>query len=107
MYLNPFEYKHADGNTYLVECEVDITPELDFGDTVNQLEDYLIVQDLLVLDEDEQDVTDCIEIPTHAIIREIELSMKAEYDLGDLTMRHISEEASYYQEEGLDGTFDY
>ncbi|CAM0045960.1 hypothetical protein VPH184E373B_0110 [Vibrio phage 184E37-3b] len=109
MLLKPFTYRHSDGRTYEVEVDVTYRPSLEFNvhtaASRDDMLDDLSVEDIIVLDEHNKDVTDLIEVPDSVILRELELQTAEdiEYDPttsyeNQLTMKHIAEGCDWYKE---------
>jgi hypothetical protein len=106
MYLKPFKYKTSDGSQYLVEVDVTYHPCLQFNTHTTSsrdgLQDDITVEDVLILDEHGNDVTEFVEVPDSVIIREVELNIVSNnegWGFEGLTLKHISDNSDYYQEE--------
>lgn len=105
MLLTPFTYKHPDGHTYVVEAEVAYHPSLDFNKHTaasrEDLQDELIVEDILVLDEQGNAVTEEVAVPDSVLVRELELQCEdqSDWDREELTLKHIADESDWYTEE--------
>ena len=83
MLLNPFTYKHLDGNTYTVEAEVSVIAPLSFNRHTaackDDLEEELIVDDVVVYNAEGKEVELNFDIPEHVFFREIGLQ-EAHYE---------------------------
>lgn len=106
MTLRPFVYTTHDGLRVVVQATLTYYPSLDFNkhtaasrdDLLDDLLDELIVDDILVIDEQGNDVTEVVHIPNKILLREMELQGEdqSDWDREDLTVKHISDESDWY-----------
>lgn len=102
-YLEPFNYRHRDGGTYLIECAVEYQPATTLdpmkADCTEDLQYQLEVTDLCILNvEAMDDVTDllCNQIPDQVFIRELELELETQHSVATLPEKNIWDEAEHY-----------